>query len=140
MAWGFGKRGYGAVRVQRMLQSNNASQRIANIVGTVRTLGAGAGWKALLGQTEHVRGLGMAFGTKLLYFAAYKSSCPGPRPLILDARVRRAAVKYGIPIPAKGRVVGSAYDCYLACAKKWANTPSWKQTPETVEFALFCLG
>jgi hypothetical protein len=140
MAWGWGSVGYGPTRVKAVLSQPGAMNRLAAIVDTVRNRGAGEGWTALLAEHK-VPGLGMAFGTKLLYFAGYRV-CPSLRPLILDARVR-AALQAAAPgtVPGTGRTVWrDDYLRYLKLANAWAAEPTWAQDPDVVEYALFNRG
>lgn len=76
MAWGFGRT---SVRwpPQHLILKNPPRAAISGIVEAVRSEGAEAGWRALFGE-HRIQGLGYAFGTKLLYFAGYTGSCPGP--------------------------------------------------------------
>jgi hypothetical protein len=89
MAWGFGRTTVRWPRQVKMLTPPFPESAIAAIVRRVSEQGAAAGWSELWGQ-NHVEGLGAAFGTKLLYFAGYMTCPLTPRPLILDANVRRA--------------------------------------------------
>ena len=84
-----------------------------------------------------IKGLNMAFGTKLLYFAGYTTE-RRPRPLILDKRVRRAlqVVAPGT-VPPKGTVWSSDYLRYLKLAETWADDLVWHQNPDVVEYGLF---
>lgn len=89
MAWGFGDTNVRWPGQRAMLTPPFQGSAMAHIVRQVQKNGAGAGWSALWGA-NHVQGLGAAFGTKLLYFAGYKN-CPNrPKPLVLDANVRKA--------------------------------------------------
>ena len=53
--------------------------------------GAVAAYASLMPDGEnYLRFVGPAYFTKHLYFTGYRNGVPGPRPLILDARVARA--------------------------------------------------
>jgi hypothetical protein len=136
MAWGFGTNVRFPLQRQ-MLTPPHASGAIAAIVDATQQGGAIAGWDALL-VTNRVPGLEMAFGTKLLYFAGYSVDSPGPRPLILDARVRTSLVSLGTAMPAPPQqVTRDDYLQYLEDAAQWAGDPRWNESPEVVEYALF---
>jgi hypothetical protein len=83
MAWGFGTTSVRWPRQAAMLTSHDHRDRVSAIIERTRAQGASAGWSALWGK-EHVNGLGASFGTKLLYFSAYRDAQP-QRPLIFDA-------------------------------------------------------
>lgn len=143
MAWGYGNVGYGPSRVAKILTQPEAQVKLATIVGATRTHGAAAGWKALL-RTDRIKGLGMAFGTKLLYFSGY-SQAHRPPPLILDAFVRRALYRQLDPtapaidpkMPARSLVHLDDYLRYLELAEASSDRLG---SPEVLEYALFDLG
>jgi hypothetical protein len=140
MAWGFGPRSPSRRPAQRaMLTPPYPDRDLAEIVRQTRENGALAGWHALL-VTNKVRGLNMAFGTKLLYFAGYTAGAPGPVPLILDRFVRVSLVHVGTSMPPKGIVRQSHYNEYLEEAETWATDSAWQGSPEAVEYALFQYG
>ncbi|OZC33159.1 hypothetical protein [Gordonia polyisoprenivorans] len=136
MAWGYGTIGYGPTRVRKILSQTDSRAKLADIVVATRAGGAEAGWIALLRQ-HRIKGLGMAFGTKLLYFAGY--SCQSrPRPLILDQFVRRALHQLIDPVmPVKTIVRLDDYLRYLEVAEYAASQLG---EPDVLEYALFELG
>jgi predicted house-cleaning noncanonical NTP pyrophosphatase (MazG superfamily) len=138
MAWGYGRTGYGPSRTSAILNQADAEEELRKIVDHTRTRGAAAGWSALL-DTHHISGFGMSFGTKLLYFAGYRSG-HSPRPLILDELVRASLQKIARgTVPARGLVSRDSYLAYLKLAEKWALDPAWKQRSDVVEYGLFVL-
>ncbi len=141
MAWGYDPNDYGPHRVQAILGTDGAENKIRSIVAITRAEGAGAGWHALL-NTHKIDGLNMSFGTKLIYFAGY-STDHRPRPLVLDKRVGRALNEPDIApgaVPLTGLVRQADYLRYLERAEQWASDPTWQQTPEVVEYALWAIG
>jgi hypothetical protein len=139
MAWGFAEVGYGPYRVEQVLAQQDAEDKIGHIVSETRTKGASAGWTALL-ASHRIKGMNMSFGTKLLYFAGYRSG-KYPRPLVLDDRVRWSLydLKRGTVPPPGSRVKKNDYLRYLELAETWAADQTWLQEPDVVEYGLFDL-
>ena len=139
MAWGYGDVGYGAHRTAEILALPDSANNLRKIVGATQERGPGAGWNALL-STHSVSGLGMSFGTKVIYFAGY-SGKHSPRGLILDDRVRWSLYDLArgtVPPPGK-RVQERHYLAYLEQAERWAADPKWEQDADVVEYGLFRL-
>jgi hypothetical protein len=89
MAWGYGLSGYGPVRARKILEvadatnSNAVHQAVAELK---RCAGMEAIWKALsIGGDAKLRGVGIAFGSKVAYFTCYDRE-KGTGPLIADWR------------------------------------------------------
>ena len=150
MTWGFGPVSYGPSRVMKMLTKPRGEggplATIESVVAAATTDGAKAGFSSLwFDGRSRVYGLGTAFGTKVLHFAATEKT-PGPQPLILDQFVYRGAqrlVRAGAiaehPVPDPGKyMTGSLYEDYCGWAAGLAE--AGRVTPATVEFALFSLG
>lgn len=122
MAWGFGTASVRWPRQAAMLTRNDHSDKLLAVIDRVRTGGAGAGWSALWGE-NHVDGLGPAFGTKLLYFSAYRHA-QSPRPLIFDSNVRRALNDRMTGLARTFSYRRRDYEAYLCLAEAWAADPS----------------
>ena len=142
MAWGFGAKEPWHKSQLKLPWTQAAQAAVADdlavIVTQTQTNGAGAGWSAGVGANK-VAGLGTSYLTKILHFAGYSVNSPGERPLILDQRVLdglNAAYPVRFP-PVVGRATKKDYLDYLDLAKAWASDPTWNQSPEVVEFALF---
>ena len=92
MIWGYGPIGYGAWRTKRVLDSTpSASDRLADVANAVAVDGAAAGFRAM--RDIGFKYLGVAFGTKYLYFVscAHAPIRDGKRDVapVLDDVVRR---------------------------------------------------
>jgi hypothetical protein len=141
LVWGFGPTGYGASRTAKMLTSDGAAAASEHIWVTAREQGAQAGFSALWhNKRSCVRGLGTAFGTKVLYFAA-TAATPRPAPLVLDQFVyhgaqrlaQEGAIGDARRVPDPRRYLTSAtYAKYCAWAEDQAPGAG-----DNVEYVLF---
>lgn len=90
------------------------------------------------GQEHHVRGLGPAFFTKLIYFAGYRRGAGGVQPLILDKQVAlRLPADAGPSRRREGGWPSSEWVEYLQWAAGQAKRTTFGGEPERVEMALF---
>jgi hypothetical protein len=89
MAWGSGTDNRGPAKAGGILTQPQASAKIEDTVAVVRQEGAAAAYRAHFARNG-LENLGVAFVTKLLYFAGYRSQLR-PRPLIYDRLVSDAA-------------------------------------------------
>lgn len=139
--WGYGdyvRRGRPALRA--MLLSGGVAATMESIIRASRS-SAADGFISLFDRRRKTRiaHLGIAFGTKAVHFAGYEFATP--RPLVLDARVYRSALRVAptapVPDPAK-RTTGEKYAEYCS----WAGGVAERLAvaPELVEFALFSHG
>jgi hypothetical protein len=141
MVWGWGNRGRGRIALQQALASPTTPHQMGRIVRQSKR-GAANGFTALFnahGRTN-VPWLGVAFGTKALYFAGY-NSLARPRPLIFDINVWKATQRIrGAPnLPSPRRYVSSAQ---YACFCSWAEEESTRFVvgADTIEYLLFRYG
>lgn len=88
--WGVGKSAFLVGRMVRAFTANKdkIEETLAQVDRVLRTEGAVAAYASMLPDREnHLKFVGPAYFTKHLYFTGYRIGVPGPRPLILDARV-----------------------------------------------------
>lgn len=88
MVWGYGPVGYGPFRTARVLQENaDAGDRLAAVARVARDSGGMAAFEHIANRP--LRYLGVAFGTKYLYFCSVAHEHRAGPALILDAVVCR---------------------------------------------------
>jgi hypothetical protein len=149
-AWGAGMSARGRVRSLRSLTSAAAvgkleavGRNLMEAADLARSGSVVAAYAALHGRGPDEGGLrvthlGPAYGTKVLYFAAYENRADGLPALILDSRV---ATGLGwltkTEWPTDGWTSGE-YRAYLELAVHWAYL--WGSEPDIVERVLFAIG
>ncbi|MFF3877491.1 hypothetical protein [Streptomyces sp. NPDC001978] len=153
--WGYGDTGYGPFRTRQVLAQPDADVVIAEAVSLLRYEGPVAAYEKL----NTVDGLGPAFLTKYLYFAALAlPKVTGLCPLILDSVLaevlRRHATRLGHTVGYEwseaiakriwrdGGWTSHRYDVYLrwmhAANDQLATTlMGWPAAPDVLELALF---
>jgi hypothetical protein len=139
MAWGSGPDNRGPAKTGGILTQPQAGAKIEGTVSVVRQGGAAAGYKTYYARNR-LENLDVAFVTKLLYFAGYRS-LHRPRPLIYDSLVAAAAARLPgaplFPLIADG-VTTSSYQRYCAWAEDIAE--EYQTEPVVIEWSLFTLG
>lgn len=139
MAWGSGPDNRGPAKAGGILAQPQASAKIEDTVSVVRQDGAASGYKAYYARNK-LENLDVAFVTKLLYFAAYRSP-HRPRPLIYDSLAAAAAARFPsaplFPLITDS-VTTSSYQRYCAWAEDLAEENQTE--PAVIEWSLFTLG
>jgi hypothetical protein len=108
-------------------------------VSVVRRGGEAVGYRAYYARNK-IENLDVAFVTKLLYFAGYRSP-HRPRPLIYDSLVAAAAARFPsaplFPLISDS-VTTSSYQRYCAWAEGIAE--KYQTEPAVIEWSFFTLG
>lgn len=139
MIWGFGPIAYGPYRTAQMLTERDSSLPVTSIVDDIRTAARQspeAGFGSLFSSRRpRLRQLGIAMGTKLLYFSAGRRD-QSRGPLVLDQVVFAACARVGIDAPDPRRYTSSEnYSTY--CTDMAARATSLGVDSETLEMSLF---
>lgn len=139
--WGYAKGGRGGYRVQHWLEDDGVASKIDAVIDLARVADFEAAYESLLRSgTNYVHGLGPAFFTKLLYFAAYERGADGVQPLILDQFVAlglRQRTRDWWPTTGW---TSAQYLRYLETARDLADGPDGMGEPDLIEFELFRFG
>jgi hypothetical protein len=138
-AWGSGPDNRGPAKAGGILTQPQASAKIEDTVSTVRKDSAAAAYRIYYARNK-IENLGVAFVTKLLYFAGYGSP-NRPRPLIYDSLVAAAAARFpSAPLlPAiPDSLTTTGYQRYCAWAEDLAE--EHQTEPDAIEWSLFTLG
>lgn len=138
MVWGFGDRGYGAARTERVVDPYSRDHLRVRFheFAEAALAGPATSWDAIT-SSHKVKHLGPAFGTKVTYFfAAAAHDPPSPLPLIADANTSLAMWKLcGLSRSSWRR---SAYLEYVDQAHMWAADLGCRV--DEIERALFDIG
>jgi hypothetical protein len=136
MIWGFERPGYGPFRTNSYLYSEINLSLIEDAFYCVKENEIELAYKKLM----KIKGLGISYGSKLLYFAARGNNVQD-YPLIFDIRVANALVKIGSAGLLSGMLkihplqIFTAYDKY----NKFIHESAKKidATAEQIEYFLF---
>ena len=140
LAWGLGQSNYGPSRAGRVLSQDHAGNTIEAVVNAARQGGAAASYGTYYTKGNTLKGLDVAFITKLIHFAGYESQ-HRPRPLIYDKLVASAITRLPTAplLPdIEDQVSTVAYGHYCQWAQDTATEHGTE--PAVVEWALFTLG
>lgn len=149
-AWGAGMSARGRARSLRSLTATSArgeleaaGRKVVEAVELARSGSVVAAYAALHGRRPsegqlRVTHLGPAYGTKVLYFAAYEHRGSGLPPLILDSRVATALGWLTKDEWPTDGWTADEYRAYLELAVHWAAL--WAVEPDVVERVLFAVG
>ena len=91
MMWGYQTNGAGAWRTERAILTPNFINRLTQWFNLARANNLAGAYRAMTDPALRIERIGLAFASKLWYFAAYDENQPWPvQPLILDSRVHKA--------------------------------------------------
>ncbi len=134
--WGCGTGARNRSRMLKVFRDNDrVIDRIDSMVGAFRKADPETAWSSILGG-HRLKWLGIAFGTKVAYFAALASRGADDRdlPLIADANVAKAL---GEPVTTDV----TTYIAYCNRARLLADALTGERSrADQVEYALFRLG
>ena len=139
MVWGFGSVDYGPSRTADMLRVDDLESITESIVSAAQRSGA-AGFGSLFeNRATRIAGLGVAMGTKLLYFAGLKHCTGEIAPLVYDLKVynalRQVEGGFGDAPNPRAFVSTSAYVNVVQFMTDTARRT--RVSPDDVEHALF---
>jgi hypothetical protein len=136
--WGCGTGARNRARMLKVFsdpQNEVVLERIDRLVDELKLADPGTAWNVIT-RTHRLKWLGVAFGTKIAYFAALSgpNRMRRPLPLIADAMVRKA-----LCLP-----VTTSVDAYVEYCRHAARLAEQLEgdfsRPDQIEYALFKLG
>jgi hypothetical protein len=134
MVWGFGQVGYGAWRTQRILEKNDrVGARLLAIAKKTAGEGGVAGFEEV--SEAPLKYLGVAFGTKFLFFAAEASPEKVAAPVLDRIICSWLADNLGCKLDISSWRRSQDYRRYCDKLAEWAFARD--MTPGQVEEALF---
>ncbi|TCC27820.1 hypothetical protein [Kribbella speibonae] len=135
MIWGHGRNGYGAYRTAAVLAaSDHAGEWLSEALQTTRAAGGPAGFEYL--AKHRLKGLGVAFATKYLYFCVTPESKVTPAP-ILDRIVRHWLATHTDWQPRLDWRIAD-YQRYCDLVVHWSDQLT--EPAGTVEYLMFASG
>lgn len=117
MIWGFGPTNYGPRRVEWMLGTPGAIEKLEHAVEIFSSEGAVEAHRFMLNPPGRLAWCRTPFITKFLYFTGFGLAIPGLQPLIFDDRVRASLAESGIDIALNST---SGYEAFLELSSQWA--------------------
>ena len=88
MMWGYQSNGAGAWRTEQATLTPGFAHRLASWFNLAQVNNLAGAYQAMTSPVSRIQRIGLAFASKLWYFAGYDESRPFPvQPLILDSRV-----------------------------------------------------
>ncbi|MEV8371903.1 hypothetical protein AB0P21_04150 [Kribbella sp. NPDC056861] len=138
MVWGYGRIGYGAYRTMGVLAgTERADARLLETLQVARSSGGMAGFEYM--ARNRLKGLGVAFGTKYLYFcmAGTDAETLPPAPILDSVVCDWLAVHDGWR-PQIGYWKPRDYNRYCERVRDWAI--ELEQPQGTVEYLMFAGG
>src|SRR5262249_47214572 len=139
LVWGIGTKARNVTRHLRLFAAADVPRKLGSSVRVMAADGPKRAYEVLSGE-NHVRYLGPAFFTKLLYFAGMHHCAGTLVPLILDDNVRIGmnALRW-TSWPSTGWTA-SQYEEYLRVGNDWASQWAGGVAPDLIELALFEFG
>lgn len=132
MIWGFGDRNYGPRRVEFMLGTAKAHEKIEGAARVLETDGAVEAHRYMINARGRISWCRTPFISKFLYFAGF-GAVDGAQPLIFDAVVQERLTEAGLDLRLH---YTDDYAQYLTTAADWARELQLPRA-DLVEVALF---
>jgi hypothetical protein len=141
MAWGYGRRGYGAHRTARIALNDRFTSALRDLAAAAGD-GARSAFRCLWERDRRpsLAWLGTSFGTKVLYFAADDDGRRPGGPLIYDANVMRGLHEVGeAGFASPSRLRADDYVQYVEVTQRTTDGIG-DLRPDAAEYVLFGIG